>query len=756
MRGRDREIAVVLDMIRAAQTGRGGVLLVEDEPAVGKSPLLPEFSAASAGHLSSGSTAGARARPEFIAPDDPECARMVLAPPDDDATAQLIADELSAAPEQDLLELAVGPGGDPLLLAELLAGLPDEGGSRIGGGSASLTSAQLPQRLRTAARRWLAALSPRTRQFLAAGAVLGRSRQLGNAAALLGEAPAVLLPRRRAALAAGAGMIASVPQTAANLTLRTLTVTGLADETRIFQAVAAVEARTAAMRLAEAEDLARGALAGPIPAAAAARLRCCLSSILLLSGQLAAAAAQAEQVLSEPGLTARVRDEAEFALLLGLCASAQATEQLRARAAAILSGGAHREAAAVTGALLAEAVLGWRDGRLCAALDLARQAVRQGAAGAASASRELPRLVLASLLIPAGCLEEAAEVISALSAGTPGPAGPGRGASTEILQAHLALAAGDSAEAAARAQAGLGLADAQGTGLLSVLGMSVLATAALRSGDLRAAARHLQGCQARAAARGPGLEVTRGLLVAAQVAEAREDTQTAAHLAADLIALAGRDRSVLLADCAAPAWLVRFTLGRRDREHAEAVAVAADQLAAANPGLPGVVAAAAHARGLLSGDANLLSRAAREHPDPWARASAAEDLGVLHAGHDELGRAARSFEESLAGYDRTGAQRDALRLRLRLRGLGIRQRHVAYAGRPRPGWASLTDTERAVSDLVAHGLTTQKIAGEMLLSADAVALHLRQVFRKLDISNRAQLARIRAERSHAADRQHVS
>ena len=205
MRGRDREIAVVLDMIRAAQTGRGGVLLVEDEPAVGKGPLLPEFSAASAGHLSSGSTAGARACPEFIAPDDLPCAaRMMLAPLDDDATAQLIADELSAAPEQDLLELAAGPGGDPLLLAELLAGLRDEGGIRIDHGSASRTSAQLPQRLRTAARRWLAALSPRTRQFLAAGAVLGRSRQLGNAAALLGEAPVVLLPERRAALAAGA------------------------------------------------------------------------------------------------------------------------------------------------------------------------------------------------------------------------------------------------------------------------------------------------------------------------------------------------------------------------------------------------------------------------------------------------------------------------------------------------------------------------------------------------------------------------
>ena len=830
MCGPDREI-VVVDMIRAVQAGRGGVLLVDGEPG-GEGPLVPEFSlppefslapeyaAASAGPgFSAGprlsfSPSGTdvdqllaplarawpelrtcpelRARPDLIALDDLECARMVLAPLDEDenAAAQLIADELGAAPERDLLEMAAAADGDPVLLAELLARLRDEDAIRISGGSASLTSGQRPQRLRTAVRRWLTDRGPRALRFLATGAVLGRMVQLDNAAAMLGEAPAVLLPARQAALAgstgmlaaanagmfaaagasmfaaAGAGMFAAVPHTAAKLTARTLTAAGLADEKRISQAVTAVESRIAAMRLTEAADLARGALAGPVPAAAAARLRCCLSSVMLLGGQLAAAAEQAEQVLSEPGLTAADRDEAEFALLLGLSASAQATERLRARAAAILSGGTHREAAAVTGALLAEAVLDWREGRLSAALDFARQAVCQGAAGAASGSRIMSRLVLASLLIPAGCLEEAAEVISALSADAPAPDAPapdapsldvpGRSAHAEILQAHLALAAGDSAEAVARAKSGLGLADAQGAGLLRVLGLSVLATVALRSGELRAAARHLKGCQAHTTAHGPGLEAARGLLLAAQVAQAREDTQTAARLADELISLAGRDRSVLLADCAAAAWLVRFALGRQDREHAEEVGAAADKLAAENPELPGVVAAAAHAGGLLTGDAYLLSRAAREHPDPWARASAAEDVGELLAESEDLGRAARSFETSLADYERTGAQRDALRVRLRLRGLGIARRQADYAGGSRPGWASLTDTERAVSDLIAHGLTTQKIAGEMLLSADAVTFHLRQAFRKLDVSNRAQLKRIRPERSHAADRQQIS
>jgi len=40
------------------------------------------------------------------------------------------------------------------------------------------------------------------------------------------------------------------------------------------------------------------------------------------------------------------------------------------------------------------------------------------------------------------------------------------------------------------------------------------------------------------------------------------------------------------------------------------------------------------------------------------------------------------------------------------------------------GWTSLTDTEGAVSDLVAKGLTNQQIASEMFLSTHTVALVL--------------------------------
>jgi len=105
---------------------------------------------------------------------------------------------------------------------------------------------------------------------------------------------------------------------------------------------------------------------------------------------------------------------------------------------------------------------------------------------------------------------------------------------------------------------------------------------------------------------------------------------------------------------------------------------------------------------------------------------------------------------SLAGYDQTAALRDGRRVRRRLRGIGIRRRHFTHAKRPKTGWTSLTDTERAVSDLVAKGLTNQQIAGEMFLSTHTVAFHLRQVFRKLDISSRVDLARVFTEQAQLA------
>jgi DNA-binding CsgD family transcriptional regulator len=57
-----------------------------------------------------------------------------------------------------------------------------------------------------------------------------------------------------------------------------------------------------------------------------------------------------------------------------------------------------------------------------------------------------------------------------------------------------------------------------------------------------------------------------------------------------------------------------------------------------------------------------------------------------------------------------------------------------------PDWAALSHQERVVADLVSRGLTNQQIALRMFLSPHTINYHLRQIFRKLGIFSRVQLA----------------
>lgn len=62
--------------------------------------------------------------------------------------------------------------------------------------------------------------------------------------------------------------------------------------------------------------------------------------------------------------------------------------------------------------------------------------------------------------------------------------------------------------------------------------------------------------------------------------------------------------------------------------------------------------------------------------------------------------------------------------------------------RPRFGWASVTATEMRVAELVARGMTNREIANELYLSPHTVSFHIRQMFRKLEISSRVELTRL--------------
>lgn len=174
----------------------------------------------------------------------------------------------------------------------------------------------------------------------------------------------------------------------------------------------------------------------------------------------------------------------------------------------------------------------------------------------------------------------------------------------------------------------------------------------------------------------------------------------------------------------------------------------AQALADAHPGFPALAAAAAHSQGLVRRDPDRLAQAATQHPDPWARASAAEDLGVLHGRHSDRDQAIHYLKEAFGGYRQVGADRDQARVRRRLRQLGIRRRHWAtLPARPVIGWDSLTGTEQAVAGLVAQGLNNGQVAARMYISTHTVAHHLRQAFRKLSIASRYELTRIVIEQA---------
>jgi DNA-binding CsgD family transcriptional regulator len=395
-------------------------------------------------------------------------------------------------------------------------------------------------------------------------------------------------------------------------------------------------------------------------------------------------------------------------------------------------------------ARLARAMISWDSGQLCDGLGLLREAARQSTGISPDARHPQPLLALAAALIDLRQLTEADGIMRAV--GHPALHGIPAQAGLSLLHARIHLAAGRPNEAAGCGRAALDIARALGAHGYAATAHSVLAVIELRRGDIAAAAQHIASRQA-ATPQGPqfaDLYARQETTVAeAQVTEARDGPAAALGHLRRLSAALDTRCGLLLGDPAFAPWLARTALAAGDRELADSVSSAAQALADAYPEFPALAAAAAHSFGLAACDPDRLAEAAAHHPDPWARASAAEDLGVLHGGHGDRDQAIRRLKEALGGYREVAADRDQARIRRRLRKLGIRRRHWSTApDRPASGWDSLTETEQAVAGLVAEGLGNNQIAARMYISTHTVAHHLRQAFRKLGIASRVDLARI--------------
>ena len=117
------------------------------------------------------------------------------------------------------------------------------------------------------------------------------------------------------------------------------------------------------------------------------------------------------------------------------------------------------------------------------------------------------------------------------------------------------------------------------------------------------------------------------------------------------------------------------------------------------------------------------------------------------AGEREQAIAAlRAAEHEL---DDCGCIRPRDELRRDLRKLGARSEVRGPATPDDSGTASLTDRERGIAELVTARKTNKEIAAELFLSTKTVETHLRNIFVKLGVSSRVDVARV-MERERSA------
>jgi DNA-binding CsgD family transcriptional regulator len=158
-------------------------------------------------------------------------------------------------------------------------------------------------------------------------------------------------------------------------------------------------------------------------------------------------------------------------------------------------------------------------------------------------------------------------------------------------------------------------------------------------------------------------------------------------------------------------------------------------------------AVALHGRALLATDAveaERLFRSALDLQDEAARPF--ERARTELAFGERLRRARRrtaareQLRSALERFESLGAELWAERARMELRASGERSRR-----RDPSTLDELTPQEVQIAQLVAEGGTNRAIAAQLFLSPRTIDFHLRNMFRKLGISSRVELARLELE-----------
>jgi DNA-binding CsgD family transcriptional regulator len=155
-------------------------------------------------------------------------------------------------------------------------------------------------------------------------------------------------------------------------------------------------------------------------------------------------------------------------------------------------------------------------------------------------------------------------------------------------------------------------------------------------------------------------------------------------------------------------------------------------------------AAVAHHRGDFSRAAELAQQAAVNAEKVGVRVEAAvcrlvagRALGA--GGHEDA--AVKELEHAASEFDACGALRLRSQAEQELRKLGRRVHRRSAPGEASGGLAALTEREAEIARLVVDRYTNPEIARELFLSVKTIETHMRNIFRKLGVTTRVEVAR---------------
>jgi DNA-binding CsgD family transcriptional regulator/DNA-binding transcriptional ArsR family regulator len=546
-------------------------------------------------------------------------------------------------------------------------------------------------------------------------------------------------------LAAAEALATTEPGASADLSRRALELAPERHPLRGPLVVQAAMSLHAAGRMEEAKAFADNAMRGILPVAQEAEVRLGIAGMWLVSPDVRVHASR--EALKLAGLPDHLRLEHLAKLAYNLVAAARTDEAQAAWSEAAAAGG-RLDPDARFPLALSEGGLQYVGGQFTRALELFEAILRDELPEQHGLDDLLTRLWRSDTLVALDRERDALQAVDEIIAEA-----LKRGFSWflhvgEITRGQMLLQWGRLEDAGAVLD---GRFDSHGPPVVTVMdasGVSAVGRLALHTGDGRQVRQTREIAKAMLNESTPGVRRHAAWLLSLQ-ATADGDPRQAHRW---LCAMGEPERTYVLRrlwmDMADEPQMVRIALAAGDRELAESAAADAGRRAELCPGVPSLDAIAAHASGLLDGDVDKLSEAASlfdRSPRALAHAAALEDLGLARQGEGTADSGIDAFTEALVLFARAGATTDAARLRSRLRALGVRRR-VTAVEKPVKGWAAMTKSELAVTELVADGLTNREVAERLFISPHTVNTHLRQVFAKLEVKSRVDLTRLATER----------